>query len=608
MISAIEPQQQNQQHREVTPEFEKKTASSRSSSSEEEGFVSGGSLPEESFDRLAMQMSSTFTISQQNTKNNVYASYLEKPIEEFANTLLSNDRLSSEEALMAALPHSQFSSSRYIGGPLSNTTNLGPHYQQQQSQQQQQPPLNGQQFHSSTLASMSSSNHQQQQQLPGAWFYEMGPIDEPGSGSASTGIPDDCSPMMEMMIDERFAYRHNTESVEVPSSEHVAEIVGRQGCKIKALRAKTSTYIRSPPRGEEPVFLITGRPEDVMEAKREVELAAEHFTQIRASRRHSQGGCAPGHITAYVRVPLRVVGLVVGPKGATIKRIQQESHTYIVTPSREREPIFEVTGLPHNVESARREIEQHIYQRTGNMPMTDPSASIQTYEMAALSAPRMNGGYSTLSQQPLQQQPQMRQISGYGNEYNCGVENMYRNGGGLRSGLKAYSASGSPPPPFYGSEMMPSQQQPSNGMPSNLRQMVNNENIYNPQNWQPQPQQSLQQQQSCNSRLMFNESSLFNDFLPNPRANSFGSTNNYLNNINNNNSTTTTTYLCSLSSSHSRDEGLGDSPSSTYNKFNHDAFHMLSSIWGDVDAASSSASAAGNKAVDTGLAPQIATA
>jgi KH domain len=38
-----------------------------------------------------------------------------------------------------------------------------------------------------------------------------------------------------------------------------------------------------------------------------------------------------------------VVGLVVGPKGATIKRIQQQMHTYIVTPSREKEPIFEVS-------------------------------------------------------------------------------------------------------------------------------------------------------------------------------------------------------------------------------------------------------------------------
>lgn len=103
--------------------------------------------------------------------------------------------------------------------------------------------------------------------------------------------------------------------------------------------------------------MVTGPEQDVLHAKHEIECAAEHFTQIRASRRHSQGGApAPGHVTAYVRVPLRVVGLVVGPKGATIKRIQQDTHTYIITPSREREPIFEVTGLPQNVESARREI------------------------------------------------------------------------------------------------------------------------------------------------------------------------------------------------------------------------------------------------------------
>uniref|UniRef100_A0AC35FIM4 Uncharacterized protein n=1 Tax=Panagrolaimus sp. PS1159 TaxID=55785 RepID=A0AC35FIM4_9BILA len=126
---------------------------------------------------------------------------------------------------MAAIPQSHFSSSstRYNnigGGPLCNTTNLGPHYQQQQNGQFQQQ----QQSLSSQILSQ-----QQQQQLPGAWFYEMGPLDEPGSGSASTGIPDDCSPMMEMLMDERLAHRHTTESVEVPSSEHVAEIVGRQG-------------------------------------------------------------------------------------------------------------------------------------------------------------------------------------------------------------------------------------------------------------------------------------------------------------------------------------------------------------------------------------------
>ncbi|KAA0718505.1 RING finger and KH domain-containing protein 1 [Triplophysa tibetana] len=168
-----------------------------------------------------------------------------------------------------------------------------------------------------------------------------------------------------------------TECVPVPTSEHVAEIVGRQGCKIKALRAKTNTYIKTPVRGEDPVFIVTGRREDVEMAKREIISAAEHFSMIRASRCKvggsgpSSGGSLPGppnlpgQTTIQVRVPYRVVGLVVGPKGATIKRIQQQTHTYIVTPSREKDPVFEVTGMPENVDRAREEIETHITLRTG---------------------------------------------------------------------------------------------------------------------------------------------------------------------------------------------------------------------------------------------------
>lgn len=110
-------------------------------------------------------------------------------------------------------------------------------------------------------------------------------------------------------------------------------------------------------------------------AKREILSAAEHFSQIRASRKNNMNGSlapgppnnVPGQTTIQVRVPYRVVGLVVGPKGATIKRIQQQTHTYIVTPSRDKEPVFEVTGLPENVENARKEIEAHIAMRTGGL-------------------------------------------------------------------------------------------------------------------------------------------------------------------------------------------------------------------------------------------------
>jgi len=185
-----------------------------------------------------------------------------------------------------------------------------------------------------------------------------------------------------------------TECVPVPSSEHVAEIVGRQGCKIKALRTKTNTYIKTPVRGDQPVFIITGRKEDVYLAKKEIVSAAEHFSQIRAARKQnstsissnsstSSGSNTNLHynsliypsssststnvqqITIQVRVPYRVVGLVVGPKGATIKRIQQTTNTYIVTPGRDKEPVFEIAGLPENVEAAKIEIESHIAARTG---------------------------------------------------------------------------------------------------------------------------------------------------------------------------------------------------------------------------------------------------
>lgn len=148
------------------------------------------------------------------------------------------------------------------------------------------------------------------------------------------------------------------------------------------MRAKTNTYIKTPVRGEEPVFIVTGRKEDVGMAKREILSAAEHFSVIRATRSKA-GGLAgpaqgppnlPGQTTIQVRVPYRVVGLVVGPKGATIKRIQQRTHTYIVTPGRDKEPVFAVTGMPENVDRAREEIEAHITLRTGAFTDAGPDS------------------------------------------------------------------------------------------------------------------------------------------------------------------------------------------------------------------------------------------
>ena len=110
------------------------------------------------------------------------------------------------------------------------------------------------------------------------------------------------------------------EVVSVPTSTHVAQIVGKQGMtiydhaqeedghltqdetsatscrqssdnffaigsKIKLLRAKSRTYIQTPVSGEEPVFIITGRREDVLKVKSEILSASEHFSCISEERR-----------------------------------------------------------------------------------------------------------------------------------------------------------------------------------------------------------------------------------------------------------------------------------------------------------------------------------
>ena len=72
----------------------------------------------------------------------------------------------------------------------------------------------------------------------------------------------------------------------------------------------------------------------------------------------------PGQIITKVCVPYQVVGLVVGPRGTTIKRIQQNTNTYIITPSRDSQPVFAIQGLPDNVAQAKIEIENYIQLRT----------------------------------------------------------------------------------------------------------------------------------------------------------------------------------------------------------------------------------------------------
>ncbi|OTF71781.1 hypothetical protein BLA29_004230 [Euroglyphus maynei] len=74
------------------------------------------------------------------------------------------------------------------------------------------------------------------------------------------------------------------DAVSVESSGHVAQIVGKNGCKIKHLRAKYGTYIRTPSADAEPVFIIRGLKDNVLAVKEEIMKADRHFAGIKEAR------------------------------------------------------------------------------------------------------------------------------------------------------------------------------------------------------------------------------------------------------------------------------------------------------------------------------------
>lgn len=110
----------------------------------------------------------------------------------------------------------------------------------------------------------------------------------------------------------------------------------------------------------------------------------------------------------YLLIKNILVGLVVGPKGATIKTIQQQTQTYIVTPSREKEPVFEITGLTDNVQAAKKQIEAHIALRTGSSQLGDMNQDILTSPL--LSSLYKNGLSSLLEQLDLKD-PEISQFA-----------------------------------------------------------------------------------------------------------------------------------------------------------------------------------------------------
>ncbi|MES1902195.1 MAG: K y RNA-binding domain [Paramarteilia canceri] len=163
-----------------------------------------------------------------------------------------------------------------------------------------------------------------------------------------------------------------SESIQVPSSDHVSEIVGKKGCKIKSLRYTTNTYIRTPGKNECPVFVVSGLPENVSTAIKFIKSEVDHFSSIRQQRKIRTdircrlekesflGSNLDNYCSSFLKVPYSVVGLIVGSKGATIKTIQERAKCYIITPNRSKNSVFEIFGTEQNITIAKKIIFEHL--------------------------------------------------------------------------------------------------------------------------------------------------------------------------------------------------------------------------------------------------------
>ena len=92
------------------------------------------------------------------------------------------------------------------------------------------------------------------------------------------------------------------------------------GCKIKQLRTRTNTYIKTPVRGEEPKFVITGRKEDVDEAKKTILAMGDELTRVRERRAMMQA--------AQRRGLLEPVSCCTCREGNTVRCAGHEGYEY----------------------------------------------------------------------------------------------------------------------------------------------------------------------------------------------------------------------------------------------------------------------------------------
>jgi len=132
------------------------------------------------------------------------------------------------------------------------------------------------------------------------------------------------------------------EIVEI-NPEHVKLFLGKEGKNIEALSRKLNVRMQL----NENVVRITGMPDDVQMARKEVELMYP-----RTEDKYSES----------FEVKSQYVGSIIGREGSRIKSLQSDHMVIIkIDPQIQGDKMVQIYGDKDNVKSARREIEEIVF-------------------------------------------------------------------------------------------------------------------------------------------------------------------------------------------------------------------------------------------------------
>lgn len=161
---------------------------------------------------------------------------------------------------------------------------------------------------------------------------------------------------------KKFSMDDVTETIQVPNSEYVSQIVGTRGCKIMKIISESNTKITTPKRHEESIFKVQGSPENVKLAISEIEKEVNRINnQHNVLRRSSKPVIEYRHPVRY-----RHIGLTIGKGGSTIQTIKRIANVEVDSPSILGNPEFKIIGDYESVLKAVSYIEQNIAQKTAS--------------------------------------------------------------------------------------------------------------------------------------------------------------------------------------------------------------------------------------------------